>query len=304
MSPPYFSVIIPTFNREATIRETLQSVEQQTFRDFEVIVVDDGSSDSTCEVVRSFGSVKLIQQPNAGPGAARNHGATAATGKYLAFLDSDDLWFPWALKKIAEAIETNSDPAVLSTSITEFSDSTSILDISDGKLLVDRYADFLNALEQSDCFVGAGMTIVRRDIFRSLGGYTSEVTNCEDHHFMLCAGLSSGFVRMRLPIILAWRRHEGGTTQHLGKTLAGVRYLIDCETNGAYPGGLERQRQRQMFLTARTRPVVIECLRQRHFADSWSLFVSILPWNIRLSRWKFLCGYFWELPRVWLGRVR
>jgi glycosyltransferase involved in cell wall biosynthesis len=94
------SVIIPCFNSEKTIRETLESVFAQTYQDFEVIVVDDGSTDRSAEIVQSFNEkIEYIYQNNGGQSAARNTGIRAARGKYLAFLDADDLWYPEKLEK-------------------------------------------------------------------------------------------------------------------------------------------------------------------------------------------------------------
>jgi glycosyltransferase involved in cell wall biosynthesis len=93
MNTPAVSVIIPSFNREALIGETLRNLLAQTLAPREIIVVDDGSSDNTVRVVRSFGSrVRLIEQANQGPGAARNAGLRAAQFDYIQFQDSDDLY--------------------------------------------------------------------------------------------------------------------------------------------------------------------------------------------------------------------
>jgi glycosyltransferase involved in cell wall biosynthesis len=96
---PYFSVIIPTYNRASIIDRAINAVLQQSFDDVEIIVVDDGSTDATAAVVRSISSPKLtyIYQENKGVCAARNLGASKATGKYLLFYDSDDLVLPTAL---------------------------------------------------------------------------------------------------------------------------------------------------------------------------------------------------------------
>src|SRR5215470_7796162 len=96
---PLFSVVIPSFNRVAFLATALNSIFTQRFTDFEIIVVDDGSTDATMDYLQSLEDrIEVFRQPNQGPGAARNRGARQAGGAYLAFLDSDDLWFPWTLE--------------------------------------------------------------------------------------------------------------------------------------------------------------------------------------------------------------
>jgi glycosyltransferase involved in cell wall biosynthesis len=106
MPDPIVTVIIPAFNAGAVITETLSSVRQQTFADFEVIAVDDGSTDNTAEVVRNFCRTdprfNLIQQENSGVSAARNQGIRRARGEFVAFLDADDVWLP---SKLAVQVE-------------------------------------------------------------------------------------------------------------------------------------------------------------------------------------------------------
>lgn len=99
MTAATVSVIVPTYNRAAWIGATLRTVLAQTHRPHEVIVIDDGSADDTAAVVAGFGAeVRYVRQDNAGVSAARNHGARIATGDYLAFVDSDDLWHPRKLE--------------------------------------------------------------------------------------------------------------------------------------------------------------------------------------------------------------
>src|SRR5947209_3795753 len=95
------SVIIPLYNKAPYVRRTLDSVRAQTFADYEVIVVDDGSTDGGAAVVEGFGDprFRLIAQPNAGPGAARNRGLAEAGGEFVAFLDADDEWLPTFLER-------------------------------------------------------------------------------------------------------------------------------------------------------------------------------------------------------------
>ena len=88
------SVVIPAYNAAAFLARCLESVFAQTVQAEEVIVVDDGSSDRTAEVAAGFAGTRVIRRPNGGPGAARNTGIHAATGEWIAFLDSDDIWVP------------------------------------------------------------------------------------------------------------------------------------------------------------------------------------------------------------------
>lgn len=108
---PRFSIVVPTYNRSASVLDTLQSCFEQSLDDFEVIVVDDGSSDDTRQVLAGISDARLVvvHQENAGPAAARNHGMRVARGQYIAFLDSDDRWYPEFLDTANTAIEEHGD---------------------------------------------------------------------------------------------------------------------------------------------------------------------------------------------------
>ena len=107
---PKISVIIPSYNCEAYIGETIDSVLNQTFKDIELIVVDDGSTDRTPEIVAAYGaSVRLITQANAKVCAARNRGIREAKGEYICLMDHDDYWFPDKLARQLAVFEANSD---------------------------------------------------------------------------------------------------------------------------------------------------------------------------------------------------
>lgn len=111
------SVIIPTYNRQELIQETIESVIRQTFSDWELIVVDDGSTDDTRRVLEErYGSrIRYAYQSNQGESAARNHGLSLATAEYVAFLDSDDLWHPNKLQRQLEVIEKSPQAGLIST---------------------------------------------------------------------------------------------------------------------------------------------------------------------------------------------
>lgn len=106
-SGPFFTVVIPVYDKKNYVRRSVGSVLKQTFRDFELIVVDDGSKDGSPAIVRSLRDrrLRLIVQPNAGVSAARNHGVMESRGKYMAFLDADDDWDPDYLESLKGLIE-------------------------------------------------------------------------------------------------------------------------------------------------------------------------------------------------------
>ncbi len=115
---PHVSVVIPTHNRSAYLPRAIDSVLGQTYHDFEVIVVDDGSEDDTKRTLEAYGErVRYVFQDNAGPGAARNHGIRISTGAYLAFLDSDDTWMPTFLEKTVSALDSHPQVDVATTGI-------------------------------------------------------------------------------------------------------------------------------------------------------------------------------------------
>ena len=113
------SIITPTFNAEKYIRATLQSVENQSYQKWEMILVDDASTDQTVSIIEEFAQkntrIKLFQlAKNSGNGYARNVALERAAGKYIAFLDADDLWFPEKLKKQIQFLKTNNLPFTFS----------------------------------------------------------------------------------------------------------------------------------------------------------------------------------------------
>lgn len=124
-STPFYSVIIPTYNRAKSIMDAVKSVQSQSFEDFELLVIDDGSTDNTGELVKAVTAadprVKYIYQENAERSAARNHGIELALGRYICFLDSDDIYLEDHLEQFHQTIVANDFPKamVLGNSLAE-----------------------------------------------------------------------------------------------------------------------------------------------------------------------------------------
>ena len=292
---PLFSVIIPTYNRVSYLRQTLESVWRQTFADYEVIVVDDGSTDETAAWLAGAATkVKRITQQNAGPGAARNKGSEGACGDYLAFLDSDDLWFPWTLATVAELVAKHDRPALISAKLVSFKVPGELDPVTQTSIKAEVFSDYFAASDR-DCFVGAGMTFVRRDKFLEVGGFSSRQINLEDHDLILRLGTAAGFVRIVEPPTLAWRRHDASTADQSLRSFEGCRHLIESEQRGIYPGGKTRSVARRKIITRHIRPWALTLARTGAWRPAWSLYNSTFVWNLSLNRWRFLLGFWANL---------
>lgn len=204
---PKVSVIIPTYNQATFLREAVDSVLQQSFGDFEVIIVDDGSSDETPDVAQSINDHRVIyhRQENRGLAGARNSGVALSTGEYLAFLDSDDLLLP---KKIATQVTALEDqPAIgLVASGWEYITENG-LPLGMGKPWVGRAAPDLESI-----LIG-GLTVVhavllRRTWFERVGGFDPSFRMAEDMDFWYRLGLA-GCPMMWVPAIVCQYRIHG-----------------------------------------------------------------------------------------------
>jgi glycosyltransferase involved in cell wall biosynthesis len=288
---PLFSVIIPTFNRKMLLTKTMNSVFDQNFSDFEVIVVDDGSTDGTADYVDSVGErARLIRQVSRGPGAARNVGAKYASGVYLAFLDSDDLWFPWTLEVYREVIERHSRPAFLAGKPHNFSHYEELESVKPESLKIESFEDYLASGDQWRWW-GVSSFVIRREVFVGVGGFIEDRVNSEDADLALRLGLAPGFVQITAPATFAYRVHAENVKDNLGRTLAGIQCALMAEKNERYPGGTARAKERRQILTRHIRPVALECLRVGRQGEAWNLYASTFAWNLSLGRLRYLCGF-------------
>ena len=123
---PKFSVIIPVYNVEKYIKKCLDSVFNQSFKDYEVIVVNDGTEDRSMDIVEKY-DVNIINQKNSGLSSARNAGVKKSKGEYIIFLDSDDYWEEDLLKEIA--LSTKNNPDIVRFQIQEVQDNKTIINL-------------------------------------------------------------------------------------------------------------------------------------------------------------------------------
>jgi len=179
---PEVSVIIPTYNRRAMLLEAIDSVFAQTTEAFELIVIDDGSTDGTAEHLKRFGkSIRIERIEHGGPAAARNRGVALAGAPLIAFLDSDDLWAPTKLERQLAFMHANPACAISQTDEIWIRNGRRV---NPGMRHSKRAGDiFIDSLRT--CLISMSATIMRTDLFRSRGGFDEVMTAAEDYDLWL-----------------------------------------------------------------------------------------------------------------------
>ncbi|HTL88074.1 MAG TPA: glycosyltransferase [Leptolyngbya sp.] len=182
---PLVSVVIAAYNAEAFISTTLESILAQTYRNFEVIIVDDGSDDRTAEIVRSFAEIddriQLIQQSNAGVAASRNLAVQHSSGTYIAPIDADDIWYPERLEKHVECLESaNSSVGLVYSWSMYLTETGDIKGYSPFGQLGAVEGNVLAILVFYNFLDNASTAMFRRSCLETVGHYDTELKTCED----------------------------------------------------------------------------------------------------------------------------
>jgi len=211
---PMVSVIIPTYNRAHVLARSIQSVLNQTFQDFELIIVDDGSTDDTESLVNRFSSKKIKyvrHQKNQGGSPARNTGIRLAKGDYIAFLDDDDEWMPEKLERQMEVIcKAPPEVGVLYTKFRQY----------------DRFGDYVpqrrlakkegNLFKQllGECFLGLGTTLIRKECFDKVGLFNENILYARDWDLLLRISQHYQFLYIDEPLAIVHEQPEGIRLKH------------------------------------------------------------------------------------------
>lgn len=207
------SIIIPTFNRSSLVERAIHSALHQTYPFIDVVVVDDGSTDDTREVVATFGArVRYAYQPNAGVCAARNTGATLATGEYLLFLDSDDTLLPSGVEQLVAALDANSSAGMAfgQATMTDADGTARTVrkppfDRPAGTVRQERELEHL-VLHN---YVTTSAALVRRSVWDEVGGFDSARGNIgEDWDLWVRIACRTALAYVPAPIV-TYTMHAG-----------------------------------------------------------------------------------------------
>jgi len=178
---PLVSVIIPTHNRLAYLKQAVASVNTQTYKNIELIIVDDGSTDKTLAWIKEQGLNYITLEHNGFPGFVRNRGAEAAKGEYLCFLDSDDLWKPTKLEKQIDFFKNNPHFVLCHTREIWNRNDTIVSQIGQKHRRAGNI--FKDALAK--CIIGPSTVMINREVFFKVGTFHESLEIAEDYELWL-----------------------------------------------------------------------------------------------------------------------
>lgn len=228
MEPGLVSVIVPAFNREGFLADAVRSALRQTYSHLEVIVVDDGSTDGTYEVARTLagadGRVRVVRKPNGGPASARNAGLNEATGEYVSFLDSDDVYTRQKVESHVRHFEQNRDVDLV------FSDDATADERLDVKVVHERGMpplSFRELLPIRNWFATSACS-VRRSLLERVGAFRPDLSGTEDWELWIrCARV--GTFAYAPGVVALYRRHGDQYHEDYARLRRKRRTVIDTQ---------------------------------------------------------------------------
>lgn len=224
---PLISVIIPVYNGEKTIKQTIDSVLKQTFSDFELIVINDGSTDSTLDILASIQDprLKVFSYPNAGQPASRNRGIAHAIGEYISFIDADDLWTSDKLETQLKALQNNPQAAVAYS-------STNWIDESGQFLRQGAYMNcqgYVYAQLLLNDFVESGSNpLIAAYALREVGDFDGSLSNAHDWDMWLRLAMRYHFVCVPSPQILYRISPKSMSSNLRGMEVSSLQVIERC----------------------------------------------------------------------------
>jgi glycosyltransferase involved in cell wall biosynthesis len=234
---PKVSIILPIYNSAQFIEEALESIRQQTFQDYEVLVVDDGSGDQTGEIVkRHKDRLRYIYQEHGGPAKARNRGIRESTGKYVAFLDSDDLWLPTKLEKQVDMMDRNPELGMVITENLCFNERGVFMP-SMGKRKRLMGGDVAKNIFVHS-WVGTPTVMVKREVFDRVGLFEEQLQLAEDDNMWVRIAVNFK-VGLLDEVLVKVRDHPSRTILDREKMFESVRANIELLSH-KYAGIRER----------------------------------------------------------------
>lgn len=293
MNRPMVSVVIPTYNQKELLHETLQSVFAQTFTDYEVIVVNDGSSDGTTEYLHTLGDrIRLIEQDNRGIGESRNLGIDEAVGTYVALLDHDDLWRPGKLAAQVSFMQAHpgssgcSVPWARSTEPTRCVFNQDLFRLTDS--LIDRP---LRRLSKGEQFLISSSIMFDRQ--KAVGLRYGTQRHCiEDDPFQIGLFTRGSFGIAGDEIQMIYRWHGNNSSSHAVHFYNGVKLLRKMQQEGSFAPFKEKQEDDlESFLSFMGRTAVLRQLLGGYRWRALDMYMREFKHQVSGKKVRFLLGF-------------
>ncbi|MCP4630096.1 MAG: glycosyltransferase [bacterium] len=239
---PIVSVIIPTYNRGWILKEAIDSVLSQEFIDYELIVVDDGSTDNTQAILDSYGRDIIVSaQANKGVSAARNRGIAESRAQLVAFLDSDDLWLPQKLNRQVEFFRANPDALICQTEETWVRNGVRV----NPKKRHHKMSGMIFEPSLALCLVSPSAVMIRNILFDTVGTFDESLPACEDYDLWLRISCRYPIFLIDEPLIIK----RGGHQDQLSKAAGPDKYRIQALTKIVKSGQLSKSQNRAAVQT-------------------------------------------------------
>jgi glycosyltransferase involved in cell wall biosynthesis len=218
--PPMVSVIIPCYNQASFLGEAIQSVLDQTYRQFEIIVIDDGSPDNIAEIIKGYPQVRLLKQANAGAAVARNNGMAHSCGDYLLFLDSDDRLMPGALETATGYLAQHPDMAFVTGHVQLIDKNGALLEIPGQPVVKEHH---FQTLLRSNYIWTPGVVVYRRSVFQNEKGFDAGAGGSADYELNIRLARKYA-VGCHGKVVLEYRQHgENMSSNYAYMLQSGVR---------------------------------------------------------------------------------
>jgi glycosyltransferase involved in cell wall biosynthesis len=248
-SEPRFSIVVTCHNQREFIRDAVDSALAQAFDSKEIIVVDDGSTDGSVDVLMRYGDAITLHafRQNVGPLNARNQGAALAQGDYIAFLDGDDALWPWTLAVYEQLIADRFPKVILGAKLWchDVVDASSDRD-APGAIEFVEYDTLFSKDRAAD--MGASTFVIERATFREIGGWTPGIFQLDNYDICTKVGAAGPAILIRAPKTALYRIHAANTIHSVQPFLQMAHHLLDREAAGLYPGGREFRFYRRAWL--------------------------------------------------------
>lgn len=213
---PLISVVIPTYNRVHYLAKTIDSVLNQTYPNIEIIVVDDGSKDTTIELLKNYGSkIRFIQQSNRGAPFARNEGARHAHGQYISFLDDDDFWLPNKIEAEVEFLEKNPDYGFVYCDTHYINEQG---EITGKRMLSYDEVQTFERLYQGNFIISTSVVLVRKSCLDTVGIFDESLPQSQDYDLWLRLAKRFKFAYLD-KILCCYRVQEKSLSKNLERRL-------------------------------------------------------------------------------------